>query len=170
MREVKRSELVDLVSKLTDEYTKDRNTLGVSLAMPGIIDVNLGVVIYSAAFELKELELKRTLRKKTGKDFFIMNDANAATAAFSHRWKNLEYFLISIPHQLERPVRIGLGLWLEGKSYLGSTMSAGEFKVGTLPPLVDNSSKYKTLKDIKRHELLKLSEIQDFLNILISNI
>ncbi len=167
VREIRKDEIVDVIAKLSKEYGNDEELLGIGVAMPGIMDVDLGVIIYSAAFELRDYDLKERLRERTGKDFFLMNDANAAAAAFSHRWRNLEYFLISIPYNLDRSVGMGVGLWLEGKSYLGSSMSAGEFRVGALPPLVSETDKVRTLKELKKYDSLRLEDIKEFLKRLV---
>jgi len=166
---MKKEEIVSAICEKVKKYESLFNKiLGISIAMPGIIDTRKGEIIYCAALGLKNFPLLGKLREKFDFNYQIMNDANAASAAFSNRWRNLVYFLISIPFDLRRPVGIGAGIWLNGRNFLGSNMSAGEFELGALPPLFGDRKVRLTLKGFKRRKQLKLDEISSFLESLIS--
>ncbi len=167
--DMKKEEIVNAICEKVRKYENlFRKILGISIAMPGIIDTQRGEIIYCAALGLERFPLLMKLREKFNFSYQIMNDANAASAAFSNRWRNLVYFLISIPFDLRRPVGIGAGIWLNGKNFLGSNMSAGEFELGALPPLFGDKKVKLTLKGLKKRKQLKLNEISSFLDSLVS--
>ena len=104
----------------------------VSIGIPGL--VRDGVVEYSAALGIENLDLRSWVEKNFAKKAFVVNDANAAAANFSDGVDNMVCFLISVPYDLEEEVGLGAGLWIDGSLYTGSRGFAGEtgpgFKMG----------------------------------------
>ncbi len=138
--EVNSEDLVKLIEETVEHFENDGDI--VSIAVPGI--VSDGVVEYSMALGIKDLDLKSIVEKSTGKKVFVVNDANAASANFSNKASDLVCFLLSVPYNLSEEVGMGGGIWLNGKIHLGSHNAAGESGSGF--KLVDDGG---TIEDLK---------------------
>ncbi|MCD6449830.1 MAG: ROK family transcriptional regulator [Thermotogaceae bacterium] len=164
-----RENLVERIVEYSREFIDDK-VLAVSVSMPGIIDTDKGCVLFSAALGLKDFDLKSKLEKKIKKEVFLLNDANAAASLYTSMWNNLIYFLITVPYDLNENAGLGAGIIINGKIYTGSAMSAGEFPLNTLPPLLEkDQSLYRTFSDIKLGKL-SYEQAKTFVDKLIENI
>ena len=141
--EVNSENLVNLVLKAIENFKDDGDVI--SIAVPGI--VSDGVIEYSMALGVKDLDLKSIVEKSTNKKVFVVNDANAASAKFSSRANNLVCFLLSIPYNLSEEVGMGGGIWLDGRMYVGSHNAAGESGSGF--KLIKNGGSIEDLKSGK---------------------
>ena len=57
---------------------KKTDIISAGVGSPGAIDAKAGVVSYSNNLGFKNLEMAKMLKEKTGLDFYLENDANAA--------------------------------------------------------------------------------------------
>ncbi len=154
--EVNSKNLVDLI-KSAAEHFKDEGDI-ISIAIPGI--VSDGVVSYSMALGIKDLDLRSIVEKSTGKKVFVVNDANAVSANFSNRANDLVCFLLSVPYNLSEEVGMGGGIWLGGKMHMGSHNAAGESGSGFR--LVDGGG---TIEDLKSGKF-KSKDFSDFVDLM----
>ncbi len=143
--EVNSKNLVDLIENAAGYFNGEGDVI--SIAVPGI--VSNGVIKYSMALDIKDMDLKSIIEKSTGKKAFIVNDANATSANFSNRANDLVCFLLSIPYNLSEEVGMGGGIWLGGRIHVGSHDAAGESGGGF--KLVENGGSIEDLKSGKFH-------------------
>ncbi len=154
--EVNSENIVGVISNAVS-YFKDSGHV-VSIAVPGI--VSNGVIVFSMALGIKNLDLKSAIEKISGKRVYVVNDANAVSANFSDEAENLVCFLLSIPYNLSEEVGMGAGLWLNGKLYQGSHSAAGESGSGFR--VVEKSG---TIEDLKSGRF-KPSEMEKFVKLI----
>jgi glucokinase-like ROK family protein len=100
-----------------------RRLLGLGLAVPGMVNVQDGVMIFSPNLQWRNVPLRQILHEHTGLPVFVDNDANAA-AVGEH--------LFGVARQTQNfififaGVGVGGGLFLKGEIYRGATGFAGE--------------------------------------------
>ena len=100
-----------------------KRLLGLGLAVPGIVDVQDGVMIFSPNLQWRDVPFRQILHEHTDLPVFVDNDANAA-AVGEH--------LFGVARQAQNfvfifaGVGIGGGLFLKGEIYRGATGFAGE--------------------------------------------
>jgi len=168
-KSLSKENLVESIVEYSKEFI-DEDVLAVSISMPGIVDTQEGKILFCAALGLNDFNLKSELEKYIEKDIFILNDANAAASFYTPMWKNLIYFLITVPYDLSENVGLGSGIIIDGKMYTGSAMSAGEFPLDTLPPLFKGSkAPYKTISEI-RSKRISYRQTRRFVDKLTENI
>lgn len=118
--------IFDIVEKNFSKYDEDA-IAGISIATPGMVSSQYGKIIFSSALGIEDLEFEKHLEEKLGVKVLVMNNANAASACYSMKSTHLVYFIFSIPYKLKRPVGVGAGIMIEGKTYEGFNSYAGEF-------------------------------------------
>ena len=150
--EVNSKNLVDLILDAVNHFKEDGDVI--SIAVPGI--VSNGVIRYSMALDVKDLDLRSIIENSTGKKVFVVNDANAASANFSNRTNDLVCFLLSVPYNLSEEVGMGGGIWLGGRMHVGSHDAAGESGSGF--KLVESGGSIEDLKSGK----FKAEDFRDF--------
>jgi glucokinase-like ROK family protein len=114
--------LVDQALEANRELCEKR-LLGLGLAVPGMVNVQDGVMIFSPNLQWRDVPLRQILHEHTGLPVFVDNDANAA-AVSEH--------LFGVARQAQdfvfifAGVGVGGGLFLKGEIYRGATGFAGE--------------------------------------------
>ena len=106
--------------------------LGIGLVVPGTVDLQEGVLVYSPNLQWTNVPLGKIFSDHTGLKTFIENDANAAAVA-EHLFgamKHTQDFIF-----IYAGVGIGGGLFLNGKLYRGRHGYAGE--IGHFPVISD---------------------------------
>jgi predicted NBD/HSP70 family sugar kinase len=151
--EVNRENLVELLESVAGEFLDEVRSL--AIAIPGV--VSNGIVKYSVALSMKDVDLKSLLERRYGKKVYVVNDANAAAANFSERSGNLVCFLISIPYNLSEEVGIGAGILINGRLYTGTHDAAGEAGSGVKLENIGN-----TIEDLKSQRY-SLDLVEDFI-------
>jgi N-acetylglucosamine repressor len=103
---------------------KDRiRLLGMGLALPGMVDVDRGVLIFSPNLQWQDVPLRQMFSEYSGLPVFVDNDANAA-ALGEHLFgaaRQEQHFLFIVAG-----VGVGGGLFLNGEIYRGAHGLAGE--------------------------------------------
>ncbi|MEJ5230138.1 MAG: ROK family protein [Pseudothermotoga sp.] len=153
-----------VLSQIVSDYRDSIDVL--ALATPGLVSSLEGKIVYSQALGIENLLLD-DLFKHLDIPYIVMNDANAAAAAYFSKAKNLVYFLLSIPFELSKPIGLGAGIILNGRIYEGSNNSAGELGEGV--PLFEGSE--MTLEQLLSNKsLFKQIDLKEFLNHICSKI
>jgi glucokinase len=95
----------------------------VGVGVPGTIDHETGVVRFSSNLQMKNVDLKTPMEKRTGRKVLIENDANAA-AYGEYKAGALRGVRNAVTITLG--TGIGSGIILDGKIYSGSNFEGGE--------------------------------------------
>lgn len=99
------------------------NLLGIGLSVPGIVDIERGVLIFAPNLQWRNVPLRKTFFEHTGLKIYVENDANAAAIAehlFGVARKIKDFIFVFAG------VGIGGGLFLNGNLYRGKKGYAGE--------------------------------------------
>src|SRR5579863_7716435 len=131
------TEMCDAIQRLTTQYRQSGEFLGVGLGIPGIIDMQAGMLRKSAnlpGFDNYPVraEIERRLGvQQNGARIILENDANVA--ALGEQWLGAAR---GIPNMavVTLGTGIGGGIVLEGKIWHGMNGMAGEFGHVTLEP------------------------------------
>ncbi len=93
------------------------------LGTPGAVLAESGTISFSANFKFYDVKLGAMMRERTGKDFYIDNDANAAAYGeyIAGSGKDAENFIA-----VTLGTGIGGGIIINGKLYSGSNGAGGE--------------------------------------------
>jgi glucokinase-like ROK family protein len=97
--------------------------LGMGLALPGMVDIEKGVLVFSPNLQWRDVPLQKMFAEQTGLPVYVDNDANAA-ALGEHLFgvaRQKGHFLFIVAG-----VGVGGGLFLNGDLYRGATGLAGE--------------------------------------------
>ena len=97
--------------------------LGMGITLPGMVDDELGVLVFSPNLQWHDVPLRNIFSEYTGLPVFVDNDANAA-ALGEHLFgmaRQAQHFLFIIDG-----VGVGGGLFLNGNIYRGANGLAGE--------------------------------------------
>ncbi|WP_160724896.1 ROK family protein [Bacillus sp. USDA818B3_A] len=116
-------ELEDVIFSIIDDQDST-DVKGIAISCPGTIDVDTGMIYYGGSFPfLHEVNLKKRIEEKYGKDVFIENDGKCAALA--------ELWLGSVKDAKDSVVLVlgsgvGGGIIINGKLHRGVHLSAGE--------------------------------------------
>jgi predicted NBD/HSP70 family sugar kinase len=119
------TEINESIIAMKERY-KGRPIEGVGISLPGLVDPDLGKVIYIPYFKWREWNLVEEIKSATGLDAIIDNDANAA--ALAELWfgrpevSNSRDFILVLVSE-----GIGTGIIFDGQVYRGDYSAAGEF-------------------------------------------
>ena len=130
--------LLDLARKTVRRTLEERKKLGIPLlaiafSVPGVIDLEKGIIKYSWPFNCRDLELKSALEEEFGYPVYVENDANCAGwyAINSGVLKEDDNALAITGdyHNESENVGVGVGFAtiINGAVYQGSHNAAGEF-------------------------------------------
>ncbi|MBN1146170.1 MAG: ROK family transcriptional regulator [Anaerolineales bacterium] len=106
-----------------------RRLLGVGLALPGLVDIQEGILTFSPNLQWRNVPLGKIFSDYTGAPVYVDNDANAS-AVGEHLFgiaRKSEHFIFVIAG-----VGVGAGLFLNGDLYRGAGGFAGEIGHTTL--------------------------------------
>lgn len=121
-------EITTLIFQFIDEASKfaqraRKRLLGLGLALPGMVDVDQGILKFSPNLQWRDVPLRQMFSKHSGLPVFVDNDANAA-ALGEHLFgkaRQEQHFLFIVAG-----VGVGGGLFLNGELYRGARGLAGE--------------------------------------------
>lgn len=115
---------LDLVDQAMDtNHSPQKRLLGVGLALPGLVDIQRGILTFSPNLQWRDVPLGKIFSDHTGAPVYVDNDANAS-AVGEHLFgvaQKSENFLFVIAG-----VGVGAGLFLNGDLYRGAGGFAGE--------------------------------------------
>ncbi|MGC9384705.1 MAG: ROK family transcriptional regulator [Kosmotogaceae bacterium] len=117
---------VSNIKKVSDKITEsipERNFLGVSVSVPGMVDTERAFIIDVPHLGWKNLYVRDYV--VTDKSLFLDNEANLSLIAES--WKNPSINGLENVVFLYLSEGIGCGIMIDGKIYRGNTYSAAEF-------------------------------------------
>ena len=105
--------------------------LGIGVAIPGLVDVESGALIYAPNLGWRDVPLRQILSAKFNVPVYVDNDANAAALAEQYMGAaqdvdNCVYVVAN--------VGIGVGIMLDGQVFHGATGYSGEAGHVTLDP------------------------------------
>ena len=126
------TEMCQAIQRLSAEYKRQGSFLGVGLGIPGIIDLQTGMLRKSANLPgFDEYPVRAEIERRLGARAVLENDANVA--ALGEQWLGAAR---GIPNMavVTLGTGIGGGIVLEGKIWHGMNGMAGEFGHVTLEP------------------------------------
>ena len=115
--------------------------LAISIGLPGIIDIDNGVIKYSAPFRLKDFDYASILGKRYGIPLFMENDARCCSwlqLALNKASDKKDLLcvlarnyagnpLLSYPESYEKGIGIGLSITMNGRVINGRNYGVGEY-------------------------------------------
>ena len=135
--------MVDTIIKTiqVDINTKTLRPLAISIGLPGIIDVDNGIIKHSAPFRLKNFNYAETLGIRYGIPLFIENDARCCSwlqLALNKASDKKDFLcvlarnyagnpLISYPETYGKGIGIGLSITMNGRVINGRKYGVGEY-------------------------------------------
>jgi glucokinase len=125
-------EMCDAIHRLTEQYRGSGRFIGAGIGVPGIIDVEAGMMRKSANLPgWSDYPVRDEIERRLGARVFLDNDANVA--ALGEKW-------LGAARDAENMAMITLGtgiggaLILNGKLFYGMSGMAGEFGHVTIEP------------------------------------
>ncbi len=114
--------LADIINNYKKEFNTKNIVIGVGVA--GDTDNKRGILRFAPNIPWPNLKIAENLKKLTGCNCFVSNDANMAAFGvykkeLKEKYKNILVFTLG--------TGIGGGIIIDGKLYQGATGSAGEF-------------------------------------------
>ena len=113
----------------------------ISIGLPGIIDIDNGVIKYSAPFRLKEFDYATVLGKRYGIPLFMENDARCCSwlqLALNKSSDKKDFLcvlarnyagnpLLSYPESYGKGIGVGLSITMNGRVINGRNYGVGEY-------------------------------------------
>ena len=125
-------EMCDAIHRLTNQYRAHGKLLGAGIGIPGIIDLEAGVVRRSANLKgWEEYPVRHEIEKRLGARICLENDAKLA--ALGEKWLGAARDVDDMA-MITLGTGIGGAIVLDGKIFHGMNGMAGEFGHVTLEP------------------------------------
>src|SRR5215470_1809425 len=126
------NDMCGAIRQVSDKYKASGNLLGVGIGVPGIIDMQTGMVRESANLPgWSDYPVRAEIERRLGATVILENDANVA--AFGEKWLGAGRHVGDMA-MLTLGTGVGGGLVLNGKIWHGMTGMAGEFGHMTVDP------------------------------------
>jgi glucokinase len=126
------NDMCEAIRHVSDKYKGTANLLGVGIGVPGIIDMQTGMMRESPNLPgWADYPVRAEIEKRLGAPVILENDANVA--ALGEKWLGAGRHVGDIA-MLTLGTGVGGGLVLEGKIWHGMTGMAGEFGHMTVEP------------------------------------
>ena len=115
--------------------------LAISIGLPGIIDIDKGIIKHSAPFRLKDFDYASMLGKRYGIPLFMENDARCCSwlqLALNKASDKKDFLcvlarnyagnpLLTYPESYEKGIGIGLSITMNGRVINGRNYAVGEY-------------------------------------------
>ena len=115
--------------------------LAISIGMPGIIDIDKGIIKHSAPFRLKDFDYASSLGKRYGIPLFMENDARCCSwlqLALNKSSDKKDFLcvlarnyagnpLLSYPESYDKGIGVGLSITMNGRVINGRNYGVGEY-------------------------------------------
>lgn len=125
-------EMCDAIQRLTEQYRSTGRFLGAGIGVPGIIDVEAGMMRKSANLPgWTDYPVRDEIERRLGTRIFLDNDANMA--ALGEKWLGAGRDADNMA-MLTLGTGIGGAIVLNGKIFYGMSGMAGEFGHVTIEP------------------------------------
>jgi glucokinase len=126
------NDMCEAIRHVSDKYKNTANLLGVGIGVPGIIDMQTGMMRESPNLPgWADYPVRAEIEKRLGAPVILENDANVA--ALGEKWLGAGRHVGDIA-MLTLGTGVGGGLVLEGKIWHGMSGMAGEFGHMTVEP------------------------------------
>jgi glucokinase len=126
------NDMCDAIRHASDKYKGNATLLGVGIGVPGIIDMETGMVRESPNLAgWSDYPVRDEIEKRLGAPVILENDANVA--AFGEKWLGVGRHVGDMA-MLTLGTGVGGGIVLDGKIWHGMTGMAGEFGHMTVDP------------------------------------
>ena len=125
-------EMCDAIHRLTEQYRGTGKFVGAGIGVPGIIDMETGMMRKSANLPgWSEYPVRDEIERRLGARVFLDNDAKMA--AFGEKWMGAGRDVDNMA-MITLGTGIGGAIILDGKIYYGMNGMAGEFGHVTVEP------------------------------------
>jgi glucokinase len=125
-------EMCDAIQRLSDKYRADGRFIGAGIGVPGIIDVENGMMRKSANLPgWSDYPVRDVIERRLGTRIFLDNDANMA--ALGEKWLGAARDADNMA-MITLGTGIGGAIILNGKIFYGMSGMAGEFGHVTVEP------------------------------------
>ena len=125
-------EMCDAIHRLTEQYRESGNFVGAGIGVPGIIDVEAGMMRKSANLPgWSDYPVRDVIERRLGARVFLENDANVA--ALGEKWLGAARDVDNMA-MITLGTGIGGAIILNGKIFYGMNGMAGEFGHVTIEP------------------------------------
>jgi len=125
-------EMCDAIRRLSDQYRRGGSFLGAGIGVPGIIDMETGMLRKSANLPgWSDYPVHSEIERRLGTRVFLENDANVA--ALGEKWLGAARDVDNMA-MVTLGTGIGGGIVLEGKIFHGMNGMSGEFGHITIEP------------------------------------
>ncbi len=126
------SEMCDAIRRLSDQYRSGGKFVGAGIGVPGIIDLETGMMRKSANLPgWSDYPVRDEIERRLGARVFLDNDANAA--ALGEKWLGAARDVDNMA-MVTLGTGIGGAIILNGKIFYGMNGMAGEFGHVTIEP------------------------------------
>lgn len=126
------NDMCEAIRHASDKFKSSGNLLGVGIGVPGIIDMQTGMVRESPNLPgWSDYPVRDEIEKRLGAPVILENDANVA--AFGEKWLGVGRQVGDMA-MLTLGTGVGGGIVLDGKIWHGMTGMAGEFGHMTVDP------------------------------------
>jgi glucokinase len=127
------NDMCDAIRRVNSQYQKEGKFLGAGIGIPGIIDLETGMVRKSANLPgWSDYPVRAEIERRLGAQVFLDNDANFA--ALGEKWMGAGRLVANMAI-VTLGTGIGGGIVLDGKIFHGMNGMAGEF--GHVPIAAD---------------------------------
>ena len=125
-------EMCDAILRLTDQYRSSGHFVGAGIGVPGIIDMETGMMRKSANLPgWSDYPVRDEIERRLGARVFLENDANVA--ALGEKWLGAARDVDNMA-MVTLSTGIGGAIILNGKIFYGMNGMAGEFGHVTIEP------------------------------------
>lgn len=125
-------DMCDAIRRMSEKYRNDSTLLGIGIGVPGIIDMQTGMVRESPNLPgWSDYPVRAEIEERLGTRVLLENDANAA--AFGEKWLGAGQ-LVDDMAMLTLGTGVGGGLVLGGRLWHGMNGMAAEFGHTTVEP------------------------------------
>jgi glucokinase len=126
------NDMCEVIRHVFEKYKSSGDLTGVGIGVPGIIDIQTGMVRESPNLPgWSDYPVRNEIEKRLGAPVILENDANVA--AFGEKWLGAGRHIGDMA-MLTLGTGVGGGLVLDGKIWHGMTGMAGEFGHMTVDP------------------------------------
>jgi glucokinase len=126
------TEMCDAIQRLTARYSSGGKFRGAGIGVPGIIDMETGMVRKSANLPgWSDYPVRNEIERRLGASVYLENDANVA--AYGEKWLGAGR---DVPNMVMITLGTGIGggIILNGKIWHGMNGMSGEFGHNTIEP------------------------------------
>ena len=125
-------DMCDAIRRLTEKYQDGSNLLGIGIGVPGIIDMEHGMIRESPNLPgWSDTPVRSDIERRLGTRVILENDANSA--AFGEKWLGAARYVDDMA-MITLGTGVGGGLVLNDRIWHGMTGMAGEFGHTTIEP------------------------------------